>query len=127
LYHVEGHDANDPLVRTKSELVGPRAFQDQVTEIKGDLAERVPVVEHNREILAARRAWDAAQARPSQESAPPNPMISIGSVNAGLLPLPGKSIGMEPQPLCGEAFASQVAREVTVNSQIAKALNLKAD
>lgn len=55
------------------------------------------VLERNREILAARRAWDASRARPSQESAPPNPVISIGSVNAGFLPLPGKSIGSEPQ------------------------------
>src|SRR3990172_4392128 len=55
------------------------------------------VLERNREVQGARRSWEAAQARPSQESAPPNPMISIGSVNAGLLPLPGRSIGSEPQ------------------------------
>jgi hypothetical protein len=34
---------------------------------------------------------------------------------------------MEPQPLCGEAFASQVSREVAAYSQVAKELNLKVD
>lgn len=38
-----------------------------------------------------------------------------------------RSLGMEPQPLCGAAFASQVAREVAAYSQVAKELNLKVD
>jgi len=38
-----------------------------------------------------------------------------------------RSLGMVPQPLCGEAFASQMAREVATYSQVAKELNLKAD
>ena len=55
------------------------------------------VLERNRDIYVARRAWEAAQTRPLQESTLPNPTISIASVNSGILPLPGKSIGMEPQ------------------------------
>lgn len=38
-----------------------------------------------------------------------------------------RSLGMVPQPLCGEAFASQMAREVAGNSQIARELDLKAE
>jgi outer membrane protein, heavy metal efflux system len=57
----------------------------------------VQVLERNRDVLAARRVWEAAQTRPSQESTLPNPTISLTSVNSGILPLPGRSIGMEPQ------------------------------
>ena len=66
------------------------------------------VLERNREVQAARRSWEASQARPSQESTPPNPTISIGSVNAGLLPLPGKSIGSEAQSYISPMFMQQV-------------------
>ncbi len=38
-----------------------------------------------------------------------------------------RSLGMVPQPLCGDAFASQLAREVASNSQIARELDLKAE
>ena len=38
-----------------------------------------------------------------------------------------RSLGMEPQSPCGEAFAAQVAREVSDNIRIAKILDLKAD
>ena len=55
------------------------------------------VLERNREVMVARRMWEAAQTRPSQESTLPNPVISLGAVNAGILPLPGRSVGMEPQ------------------------------
>src|SRR5688572_29213546 len=55
------------------------------------------VLERNRDIQVARRVWEAAQTRPSQESSLPNPTISLGAVNSGVLPLPGRSIGMEPQ------------------------------
>lgn len=69
----------------------------QSTPPRLDLGRLVQEVEQrNREIQMARRAWEAAEARPSQESAPPNPTIALGAVNAGLLPLPGKSVGQEP-------------------------------
>ncbi|HXF05658.1 MAG TPA: TolC family protein [Blastocatellia bacterium] len=42
-------------------------------------------LENNREILAARRRYDARQARIPQEGAPPEPMLSIGSMG-NLLP-----------------------------------------
>ena len=62
-----------------------------------DLDELVAqVLERNRDVLVARRAWEAAQARPSQESTPPNPTITLSSVNSGALPLPGRSVGAEP-------------------------------
>lgn len=38
-----------------------------------------------------------------------------------------RGLGMEAESVCGPAFASRVAREVTTYSQIAKALDLKAD
>jgi tripartite-type tricarboxylate transporter receptor subunit TctC len=38
-----------------------------------------------------------------------------------------RSLGMEPQPQCGETFANDVARETAVWTQIAQELNLKAD
>jgi outer membrane protein TolC len=57
----------------------------------------VQVLERNRDVLVARRTWEAAQTRPSQESTLPNPTIALSSVNSGILPLPGRSIGMEPQ------------------------------
>lgn len=66
------------------------------------------VLQRNREVQAARRAWEAAQARPSQESAPPNPTFSLGSVNSGLLPLPGKSVGAEPQSYVSPMFMQPV-------------------
>lgn len=38
-----------------------------------------------------------------------------------------RSLGMVPQPLCGDAFASQLTREVSTHSQIAKELDLKVE
>ena len=38
-----------------------------------------------------------------------------------------RGMGMEAESVCGNAFATRVAREVTTYSQIAKALDLKAD
>lgn len=35
--------------------------------------------------------------------------------------------GLEPQGLCGEAFATQVAHEIDANTRIARELNLKAE
>ena len=66
------------------------------------------VLERNRDVLVARRAWEAAQTRPSQESTPPNPTITLNSVNAGILPLPGRSIGMEPQSFISPMVMQEV-------------------
>jgi outer membrane protein TolC len=54
------------------------------------------VLARNREVQVARREWEAAQARPSQESTLPNPTISLNSVNTGFLPLFGRGLGIEP-------------------------------
>jgi len=35
--------------------------------------------------------------------------------------------GLEPQGVCGEPFAAQVAREIDANTRIARELNLKVD
>jgi tripartite-type tricarboxylate transporter receptor subunit TctC len=35
--------------------------------------------------------------------------------------------GLEPQGLCGDAFAQQIAREIDANARIARELNLKAE
>ncbi len=53
-------------------------------------------LERNRDVLVARREWEAAQARPSQERTLPNPAISVSSVTMGFLPLFGGGIGKEP-------------------------------
>ena len=53
--------------------------------------------QRNRELQMARRTWEAAEARPSQESAPPNPIVSLGAVSPGLVPIPGRGIGMDQQ------------------------------
>lgn len=38
-----------------------------------------------------------------------------------------RGLGLDTESVCGNAFASRVAREVTTYSQMAKALDLKAD
>ena len=38
-----------------------------------------------------------------------------------------RGLGLDAESVCGNAFASRVAREVTTYSQMAKALDLKAD
>jgi hypothetical protein len=37
------------------------------------------------------------------------------------------SAGLEPQGLCGEPFAEQIAREIDASARIARELNLKAE
>ena len=37
------------------------------------------------------------------------------------------SAGLEPQAVCGEPFATQIVREIGVNTRLARELNLKAD
>jgi outer membrane protein TolC len=70
-----------------------------------DLGRLVQQVEReNRELQMARRRWEAAAARPSQESAPPNPTVGFQSVSAGVLPLPGKSVGEEPLAFVSPMF-----------------------
>jgi outer membrane protein TolC len=51
----------------------------------------------NREIQMARRAWEAAQARPSQESAPPNPVVSLRVVGPGFFSMPPLGVGVDQQ------------------------------
>lgn len=53
------------------------------------------VLEQNPEIHAAARSWEAAQARPSQARALPNPTVSFSYRNSGS-PLPGTSVGENP-------------------------------
>lgn len=38
-----------------------------------------------------------------------------------------EAAGMEPHTICGDAFARQIAREITQNIQVAQRLNLKAE
>ena len=37
------------------------------------------------------------------------------------------SAGLEPQTVCGDAFATQIAREIDANTRLARELNLKAE
>jgi outer membrane protein TolC len=52
---------------------------------------------NNRELQMARRTWEAAQARPSQESAPPNPVVSLRVVGPGFFSMPPLGVGVDQQ------------------------------
>jgi outer membrane protein TolC len=60
-----------------------------------DLVQRAE--RNNRELQMARRNWEAAQARPSQESAPPNPVVSLRVVGPGFFSMPPLGVGFDQQ------------------------------
>jgi outer membrane protein, heavy metal efflux system len=62
---------------------------------------------NNPDIQAARKRYEAAQTRPGQESALPDPRIAAGWASAGT-PLPGYGLGMEPMANVG----FQVSQEI---------------
>jgi outer membrane protein, heavy metal efflux system len=61
----------------------------------------------NRDVLAAQKRYEAAQARPTQEATLPDPMVSLGYRNVGN-PLPFTAIGDDP----GAYAAVSVAQEL---------------
>jgi outer membrane protein TolC len=63
-----------------------------------DLSDLVQLAERNNpEILMARRNWEAAEARPSQESAPPNPTVSLRVVGPRFFSMPPLGVGVDQQ------------------------------
>jgi outer membrane protein, heavy metal efflux system len=72
------------------------------------LEELIPeLLANNPDIQAARKRYEAAQTRPGQESALPDPRIAAGWASAGT-PLPGYGLGMEPMANLG----FQVSQEI---------------
>jgi outer membrane protein TolC len=80
------------------------------------------VLQRNRDVQVTRREWEAAQARPSQESTLPNPTISLNSWSTGFLPLPGKGIGKEPLAFISPMLMQEVPfpGKLTLKGQIAQ-------
>src|SRR5512137_1202480 len=58
----------------------------------------------NPELQAARKRWEAAQKRPGQERALPDPTVRFGWASAGA-PYPGAGLGSEPTANLGIEFS----------------------
>jgi outer membrane protein TolC len=65
------------------------------------------LLEHNPELLALRKNYEALLTRPTQEGALPDPRITMGWISAGY-PFPGAGLGVEPTSNIG----IQVAQEL---------------
>lgn len=62
---------------------------------------------NNPEILAAQKRYEAARQRPSQESAMPDPMVSLGYASSGG-PLPGQGLGVQPTSNIGVMVSQEL-------------------
>jgi outer membrane protein TolC len=62
---------------------------------------------NNPEVLAAQKRYEGSRLRPTQESAPPDPMLSLGYASAGS-PLPGAGLGKEPTARAGLMFSQEI-------------------
>ena len=76
------------------------------------MAESLPALvrealENNREVLAAQKRYEAARQRPGQESALPDPVVSLGYVSVGN-PLPGAGLGTQVLSNIGIMFGQEV-------------------
>lgn len=72
------------------------------------LHELVPeLLAHNPEIQAARKRYEAAQTRPGQEHALPDPKIGAGWASVGA-PLPGFGLGTEPTANIGVELSQEI-------------------
>ena len=76
------------------------------------MAESLPALvrealENNREVLAAQKRYEAARQRPGQESALPDPVVSLGYVSVGN-PLPGAGLGTRVLSNIGIMFGQEV-------------------
>jgi outer membrane protein TolC len=60
----------------------------------------------NPELQSLRKRYEAAQTRPYQESALPDPRITVGWISNGY-PLPGAGLGVEPTSNIGLQFAQE--------------------
>lgn len=71
----------------------------------GSLVEEL--LRSNPELQAARKRYEAAMTRPSQESALPDPRITTGWISNGW-PYPGAGLGSEPTSNIGLQFAQEI-------------------
>jgi outer membrane protein TolC len=62
---------------------------------------------NNPEILAAQKRYEGSRQRPTQESALPDPMLSLGYASIGS-PLPGAGLGSEPMARAGAMFSQEI-------------------
>ncbi len=79
------------------------ALSAQAASLKELVAE---ALRNNPEIVAAQKRYEAARQRPSQESALPDPMLSLGYNSSGN-PLPFQGIGVEPIANAGFMFTQE--------------------
>jgi len=91
-----------------SERVWGQAAQAEQPQPILRLEDLVPeLLANNPEIQAARKRYEAAQTRPSQESALPDPKIGAGWASAGV-PLPGFGVGTEPTANIGLELSQEI-------------------
>lgn len=64
-------------------------------------------LQHNPDILAGQKSYEAARQRPTQESSLPDPMISLGYVSVGN-PLPGAGLGSQVLPNIGVMYSQEL-------------------
>jgi len=65
------------------------------------------LLKNNPEIQAARKRFEAAETRPIQESALPDPRIGVGWASTGN-PLPGFGLGTEPMANVGLQISQEI-------------------
>jgi len=95
-----------PLLATAVLSAQRETGQPQMpTERLGQLVSEL--LANNPEIQAARKRFEAAETRPGQETALPDPAIGVGWSSAGS-PLPGSGLGTEP----GANVGFQVSQEI---------------
>ena len=92
-------------------MFGPLALGLLLAQVPGlptlDLGQLVrTAASNNPEILAAKRRWEAAQAKPSQVSTLPNPTVSFSYRNAS--PFPGTSVGEIPMSFVEPMVTQQI-------------------
>ena len=93
-------------------MFGPLALCLLLAQVPGlptlDLGQLVrTAAADNPEIRAAKRRWEAAQAKPSQVSTLPNPTVSLNYWNAGS-PFPGTSVGENPMSFVEPMVTQQI-------------------
>jgi cobalt-zinc-cadmium efflux system outer membrane protein len=67
----------------------------------------VSALANNPEVRAARKRYEAARQRPSQERSLPDPMLSVGYLSNGI-PLPGGQLGSNPTSNIGFMVSQQI-------------------
>jgi outer membrane protein TolC len=82
----------------------PAASEEPVFTLNDLLNE---ALQRSPDVLVAQKKYEAAKARPSQESSLPDPMLSLGYTNTGN-PLPFTQIGKDPLANAGVSIAQEL-------------------